>query len=62
MPPTAPRSLTPDEVYGVVAFLLAENGVVPPAAVMDARSLPAVRMPARGRFVLDDRKGGAEVR
>ena len=62
MPPTAPRSLTPDEVYGVVAFLLAENGVVPATAVMDARTLPAVRMPARGRFVLDDRRGGAEVR
>jgi hypothetical protein len=27
--------------------------------VMDAESLPAVRMPSRDRFVMDDREGGA---
>ena len=29
---------------------------------MDAATLPAVVMPAKDRFVADDRQGGAEVR
>jgi cytochrome c len=62
MPLTAPGSLQPDEVYGVVAFLLAENGIVPRTAVMDAASLPKVVMPARKHFVPDDRRGGAVFR
>lgn len=59
MPLSAPGSLTNQEVYGVVAFLLAQNEVIDRSAVMDSRTLPAVRMPARDRFVADDRKGGA---
>lgn len=59
MPLTAPGSLTPNEVYGLTAYLLAENEVIPRTAVMDARTLPQVRMPARDRFVLDDRTSGA---
>jgi len=62
MPLTAPGSLSPDEVYGLVAFLLWKNEIVPESAVMDARSLPRVVMPARDRFVPDDRKGGPEIR
>jgi cytochrome c len=62
MPLAAPGSLTNDEVYAVVAFLLAENEVIARDAVMDARTLPAVRMPARDRFVPDDRRGAAEFR
>jgi mono/diheme cytochrome c family protein len=62
MPLTAPGSLTPDEIYGVVAWLLVENRIVPPGAVIDARTLPQVRMPARDRFVDDDRTGGKEFR
>ena len=62
MPLTAPGSLTPSEVYSVAAFLLAENEVIARDAVIDARTLPAIRMPARDRFVLDDRKGGATFR
>jgi cytochrome c len=58
MPYTQPGSLTPDETYAVVAYLLAENGVIPRTAVLDARTLPRVRMPARRRFVPDDRQGG----
>jgi cytochrome c len=58
MPFAASSTLTPDEVYSVVAFLLAENGIISKDAVMNARTLPAVKMPARDRFVLDDRKGG----
>ena len=59
MPLSAPGSLTNSEVYAVVAFLLAENGVIEKTAVMDSVTLPAVRMPARDKFVVDDRKGGA---
>jgi cytochrome c len=57
MPLTAPGSLTPDQTYAVVAFLLTREGLVSDSAVLDARSLPAVQMPARSHFVEDDRRG-----
>ena len=62
MPLTAPGSLQPSEVYALVAFLLAENKVIPGNQVMNATSLPKVKMPARAYFVLDDRKGGQPFR
>ena len=62
MPFDAPGSLPPADLYSVVAFLLAENGIVERSAVIDARTLPAVRMPARDRFVPDDRRGGPAFR
>jgi len=62
MPQNAPGSLTADETYAVIAWLLARNGIVADDAVMDAGTLQAVVMPARDRFVPDDRRGGAEVR
>ena len=62
MPQITPGVLTPDQTYAVIAYVLHRNGIVPADAVMDAEALPAVRMPARDRFVADDRRGGAEVR
>lgn len=62
MPLQAPGSLTNDEVYALTAFLLAQNEVIPAEMTLDAAALRAVKMPARDRFVRDDRKGGAEVR
>jgi cytochrome c len=62
MPPAAPGTLTPDETYAVVAWLLAENGILPAGAVMSAETLPKVAMPAHGRFVPDTRRGRPEVR
>ncbi len=62
MPLTTPGSLQPDEVYSLVAFLLAKNNVIAPGDVIDAASLPGVRMPARDRFVKDDRTGGKQFR
>lgn len=62
MPYGAPGSLRPGEVYSVVAYLLAENQIIPRSAVIDAKSLPKVKMPAQPRFVPDDRKGGASFR
>jgi mono/diheme cytochrome c family protein len=57
MPLTAPGSLTPDQTYAVTAYLLSREGLVAANAVLDARSLPAVQMPARSHFVEDDRRG-----
>lgn len=57
MPVTAPGSLTADETYAVVAWLLAENEIIPRDAEMNAKTLPQVKMPAAGRFVVDDRAG-----
>ncbi len=62
MPLTAPGSLTAPEIYAVVAYLLAANGVIADSAVMNAETLPAVKMPARDRFVVDDRTGGETFR
>jgi len=62
MPQAVPGSLAPGEVYALVAYLLYLNHLVPADAVMDAATLPRVRMPARDRFVRDDRRGGPEVR
>lgn len=62
MPFTAPGTLRPDDVYSLVAYLLAENGVIDTGMVMDRESLPKVKMPARDHFVLDNRTGGATFR
>lgn len=62
MPQLTPGVLTADQTYAVIAYVLHRNGIVPADAVMSAETLPAVRMPARDRFVNDDRRGGAEVR
>jgi cytochrome c len=51
MPLTAPQSLTNDEVYAVTAYLLSIDGIVAKDAVMDAKTLPQVRMPNREGFV-----------
>ncbi len=55
MPIQAPQSLSDDEVYALVAYLLSVDGIVAKDAVMDARSLPRVRMPNREGFVRRER-------
>ncbi len=62
MPLSAPGSLTPNETYALVAYILAESQIIPRTAVMDATTLPKVEMPARSHFVLDDRHGGQPFR
>ena len=62
MPRNAPGSLTPDEVYSLVAWILAKNEIIAEDTVMSATTLPEVVMPAHNRFVPDDRRGGSEVR
>ena len=47
MPLGREGTLTADEVYSIVAFLLYKNGVIAENDVMDAQSLPKVQMPNR---------------
>ena len=62
MPGNAPGTLTPDEVYGLVAWILEKNGIIDDEAVMNAATVPDVVMPARDRFVPDDRLESDAVR
>jgi len=39
--------LTPDEVYALTAFILYQDKIIQETDVMDAKSLPRVRMPTR---------------
>jgi cytochrome c len=57
MPPDAPGSLKDGEVYALTAYLLYLNEIIPADAIVDAKSLPAVKMPARDRFVVSPRGG-----
>ena len=50
-----PGSLTPDQVYAVTAYLLYLNGIIGEHDIMDAGTLPQVRMPNRDGFVADPR-------
>src|SRR5215472_3055212 len=51
MPFNESKSLSSDEVYGVVAYLLNLNGVIPESDIMNAQSLPKVAMPNREGFI-----------
>jgi S-disulfanyl-L-cysteine oxidoreductase SoxD len=51
MPLYESKSLTNDEVYGVVAYLLNLNGVIGEGDTMNAQTLPKVAMPNREGFV-----------
>ena len=62
MPQATPGSLSDDDVYAITAYVLHLNGLLPEDAVLDAESLAAVEMPARERFVPDNRTGGPEIR
>jgi cytochrome c len=57
-----PQTLTNDEVYALSAYLLSLNGLIPACAVMDAKTLPAVQMPNRNGFIVDDRPDAKAVR
>ena len=51
MPLQTPQSLSDDEVYAVTAYILSIDKIVPEDAVLDAKSLPQVKMPNRDGFV-----------
>ena len=51
MPFQESQSLTSDELYAVSAYILHLNGIVGANDVLDAQSLPKVRMPNRDGFI-----------
>src|SRR5262245_25049833 len=50
MPLNREGTLTADEVYALTAFLLNINGVIPEDKVLDAQSLPKVKMPIGDKY------------
>ena len=52
MPYDRPGILTDDETYAVTAYLLYRNDIISEEAVMDAQTLPQVRMPRRDDYVM----------
>jgi S-disulfanyl-L-cysteine oxidoreductase SoxD len=52
MPLGEEGTLTPNEVYSLTAFLLFKNDVIKEDEVMNAQSLPKVKMPNRDGFAL----------
>jgi cytochrome c len=55
MPQPAPGTLTADEVYSLVAWILWRNQLIDETAIMDASTLPLVEMPARVYYDPDSR-------
>lgn len=55
MPFSAPGSLTDDEVYSVVAFILSEAKVIKSTDTVNAQTLPKIAMPNRDGFIPDAR-------
>ena len=55
MPFSAPGSLPDDDVYAVVAYILAQAKIIGPGDTLDATTLPKVAMPNRDGFVPDPR-------
>ena len=52
MPLGKEGTLTPNEVYALTAFLLYKNGVIKEDEIMDAQSLPKVKMPNGNGYAL----------
>ena len=52
MPLGKEGSLAPNEVYSLTAFLLFKSDVIKEDEIMDAQSLPKVKMPNRDGFAL----------
>ena len=55
MPGDAPTTLSNNEVYGVVAYLLFLNEIVPVDTTLDKAALLKIKMPAHDRFVVAPR-------
>jgi cytochrome c len=52
MPWQAPRTLSNDEVYAVTAYILSQNKLIGENDVMNAETLPKVKMPNRDNFII----------
>jgi hypothetical protein len=55
MPFDRPETLTHDQVYSAVAYVLFLNGIVGENDVLDAKTLPQIKMPNRDGFTKDPR-------
>jgi len=60
MPYQAPGSLSTDETYAVVAYILSLNGIVSAQAKLDEHSLVTVRMPNRDGFIPEPEFSGVK--
>lgn len=54
MPFPSPRTLSPDQVYALTAYILNLNNIVPNDFVADKNSLPKVKMPNHDNFTWED--------
>jgi S-disulfanyl-L-cysteine oxidoreductase SoxD len=54
MPYQMPKTLTNDELYALSAYILSLNKIIGENDVMDAKSLPQVKMPNRDNFIIWD--------
>ena len=52
MPFNMPRSLSDDEVYALSAYILSLNKLIGDNDVIDAKSLPQVKMPNRDNYII----------
>lgn len=52
MPYQLPKTLTDDEVYALSAYILAINQIIGENEVMNAQTLPKVKMPNAGKFTI----------
>ena len=52
MPYDRPGILSDDEAYAVTAYILYRNDIISEEAVLDAESLPRIRMPSRDDYVM----------
>ena len=56
MPTNAPHTLSDDEAYAASAYVLFLNGIIKEDQVMNAQTLPQVKMPNREGFIDYSRK------
>jgi S-disulfanyl-L-cysteine oxidoreductase SoxD len=52
MPWPTPHTLTDDETYAICAYLFAANNLIPQDQVMNAQTLPKVKMPNHDNFII----------
>jgi mono/diheme cytochrome c family protein len=55
MPFSSPGSLSDNDIYSVVAYILSEAKIIKPTDTMNATTLPKVAMPNRDGFIPDAR-------
>jgi hypothetical protein len=53
MPYPAPGTLSNDDTYALVAYILSLNGILPADGKLDQHTLPEVVMPNRDGFIPD---------